>query len=259
MLPLQAPGAIESGHHREHLAALGAVVDEAPERLLQGLEVPAGEVPLHDAEDGEGGAPGQLSPALRIVLLAQGVVPEERRGAVIGERVATGRLRHFLHALDERFHGLRKPGTAVLLDPVTGDRRVLDGSEIRFPQLGDGVFAAGRGTPLRIGKRHVHEIEQLFGGETALEGDGPDPVAVQPEAQPPFAWRLGVDGLPFEGERSLLHRDGDGGPAREYFPERREHRLDERGVLPRRVAVDGDALERPGKPGESIAHQRGIL
>src|SRR5207302_2068303 len=115
VLPLQAPGAIESGHHREHLAALGAVVDEAPERLLQGLEVPAGEVALHDAEDGEGGAPGQLSPALRIVLLAQTVVPQKRRGAVTGERVATGRLRQFLHALDERFHSLRKPGTTVLL------------------------------------------------------------------------------------------------------------------------------------------------
>src|SRR5207248_9858351 len=191
----------------EHLPAVGSLVDGGAGRLLPGLLIPAGEVPLGGAKDDERGTAGELSPALRIALLALGIIPEERRRAMVGERVAPRRLRHFLHALDERVHGLGKPGAGVLLDPVTGNGGVLDGSEIGLPQLGDGVLAAGSGSALRIRKRDLHEVEQFLGGEAALAGDGADAVAVQAEAQAPFARRLAVDGLPFEIERSRLDRD----------------------------------------------------
>ena len=68
-----------------HLGADCHLGDDVPERLLQGFQVPTGQVFLHDTRDGQRRALRQISPALRVVLLVLLLGPERRRLRAIEE------------------------------------------------------------------------------------------------------------------------------------------------------------------------------
>ena len=67
------------GDQRRHLGPARHLVQQPSERLFQRLEVPAGQVFLDDALDGEGSAARHLAPALRVVLAVLLFRPQGRR------------------------------------------------------------------------------------------------------------------------------------------------------------------------------------